>query len=150
MIDFNLTLNHAKENLDINQTIQFSINSLDEYDNAKEQIIQTINKTYNQNHDQYNWIINKEDELSFFLNEAGSNARLHGNKLKQITLILATNSYIIEFEQNKTFNPQNVANYNLKKNRGAGFKFYKSCKATIFFNNKTNANKIYFKQKIKN
>ena len=120
---------------------------MQDYDNAKEQIIQKINKRYNKSHDQYNWIINKEDELSFFLNEAGSNARLYGNKLKNITLYLSNSSYIIEYEQNKTFNPQNVATYNIKKNRGAGFKFYKSCKATIFFNNITNANKIFFFQR---
>ncbi len=124
------------------------------YGKAKWAIVDLLNEKYsrhfNEPVDLYNWLnYNESDEVSYFLNEAGSNT-LNYAELKMpaaFHLWLGQKGFVIGIEQEgKCFNALRVDQLRLRENEGAGFEFFRKCQSRIFFDNKENTKIIYFMQ----
>lgn len=124
---------------------------LDKYGNSKWEIINLLNQRYSSvlasGFDLYNWINkNKEDEVSYFLNEAGSNC-LNYSEFKapyRFQLWSGKKGFILGIEQKgKGFNAEEIHTQKLKENEGAAFKFFRECNSKIFFDDSVNAKIVY-------
>ena len=161
VIHFNYSLQEALKNIDHiehneefivhdNEEIRVLSNSCDiieQYAIGKEQVVSLINEVYSKNFDLHNWIKRDlNDEVSFFLNEAGSNV-LNYSQFKapsKFELFFGKKGFIIGIEQKgKSFNAKHIHDYNIKENEGMAFKFYKSCKNKIFFDHPQDTNIVY-------
>lgn len=123
---------------------------IERYGKIKWDIIDLINQRYSHllkdKFDLYNWLNkNQNDELSYFLNEAGSNC-LNYSQYKvpsKFHLWLGKEGFIVGIEQKgQGFNPQNIWQKKLKENEGAGFSFFEKCKNKIFFDDKEEARMV--------
>ena len=119
------------------------------YGKAKWQIVDLLNEQYNTNFDLHNWLKkDKNDGVSYFLNEAGSNC-LNYSEFKspaKFHLWLGRKGFIIGIEQKgKGFNAKEVYQQEIKTNEGNAFNFFKNCNQKVFFDNPNNAKIVFFK-----
>ncbi|MBS3123361.1 hypothetical protein J4437_01865 [Candidatus Woesearchaeota archaeon] len=130
------------------RTYQNSDALLETYTDIKWKIVKTINEIYSSRLlvpvVLENWLhnINKEDEVSYFLNEVGSNVLSHSQfkAPSKFHLWFGHNGFIIGIEQKGTgFDAEKINSHKLKNNEGAAFEFFRECKSTVFFDNPTEA-----------
>lgn len=141
--------NHYYNELNISEKIEHS-KKIENYIEAKWQIIELINQTYSKvlknKFDLYNWLYYKEDEVAYFLNEAGSNA-LNYSEFKmpsKFHLWLGSKGFLIGIEQEGNgFNAVKIDKERIKENEGAAFEFYRNCKSIVFFDNPEDAKVVY-------
>lgn len=124
---------------------------IDKYGKAKWALVDLLNQKYStvlkDKIDLYNWLnYNEQDEVSYFLNEAGSNC-LNYAQFKapyKFHLWLGEKGFIVAIEQKgQSFNALEVAEKNIKENEGAAFHFFKKCKSEIFFDNSEETNIVF-------
>jgi len=148
VIHFRHNLTAALQNIKSTDYKEFLVSNLEEYGEAKWQIVNLINQKFSTQHDLYNWIhYNEKDEVAYFLNEAGSNA-LHHDKIKKFHLWLGEQGFIIALEQESGFNAAEVDEKKIKNNEGAAFQFYRNCNSKIFFDKAEEA-KIVFMETLR-
>ncbi|MDP3733815.1 MAG: hypothetical protein Q8R37_01170 [Nanoarchaeota archaeon] len=170
-IHFNKTLPESLEKMNIKKyhtipihdsetlrTVQTSDEIIDRYGKAKWKIVDLLNGYYQQKvsttFDLYNWLHkNKDDEVSYFLSEAGSNCLNYATfkAPSEFHLWLGENSFIIGIEQKgDSFPAQKIDQQWLKENDGAAFTFFRECKSKIFFNHPEKATIVYLECFVKN
>ncbi len=126
---------------------------IEEYGSAKWSIAETLNQAYGTELktkvDLYNWLhYNQTDEVSYFLNEAGSNALNYsscssGKQPLQFRLWMGKKGFIIAVEQPDGFNALQVDSKRIKTNQGAAFSFFRRCKSIVFFDQPEEAKKVF-------
>ena len=124
---------------------------LQAYGQAKWNVVDTINEQYStfltSKFDLYNWLHeNKEDEVAYFLNEAGSNCLCYSEFKApfQFHLWLGKKGFIIGVEQKgQGFPAEKVLRDKIKDNKGAAFTFYQQCRSRIFFDRPKEARIVY-------
>lgn len=125
-----------------------------DYGKAKWAIVDLLNEKYSKFFvepiDLYNWLkYNSNDEVSYFLNEAGSNALNYAEQKKPTAfhLWLGEKGFVMGIEQEKKgFDAVRVDSLRLRENEGAGFDFFRNCRGKVFFDNRRNARLVYFMQ----
>ena len=154
---FNKTVQEALKDIESYQYQEFMVNEhnqpINNYAESKWQIVEMLNKTYSKvlkdKFDLYNWLYyNQEDEVAYFLNEAGSNVLNYSefNIPSKFHLWLGNKGFLIGIEQQgRGFNAAKIDKENIKENEGAAFEFYGNCKSTIFFDNPEDARIVYFR-----
>jgi hypothetical protein len=159
VIHFTKNLQEALHNIQLRELKTFPIHTKKEtrthhtsdtiisiYGDAKWAIIHHLNHHYNLSSDLHNWILKKEDEPAHFINEAGSNTLSHSEfkSPSKFHLWLGNKGFIIGVEQLGTgFNALEVHENKIKENKGAAFDFFRACKGSIFFDDKSNATVVY-------
>lgn len=126
------------------------------YGEAKWAIIDLLNENYSavlkMPFDLYHWLQGQaEDEVAYFLNEAGSNALNYADEKAPSAFHLwqGSKGFIIGIEQRgKGFNAWQIAALRCRKNEGFGFEFFRNCQGKVFFDNPLRAKVVYFLQKI--
>src|SRR3989338_1041460 len=126
---------------------------IEQYAAAKWGIVDLLNQTYSKilksKFDLYNWAThNTNDEVAYFLTEAGSNCMNYAQFKAPHTFHLwcGRNGFIIGIEQKgQPFPAQLIDEKNIKQNEGAAFEFYRKCKGIVFFDDPENSTIIYFK-----
>ncbi len=124
-----------------------------EYGNAKWAIVDLLNQEYSSSLqtsiDLHHWINHEEDdEVAYFLNEAGSNTLNYAEQRfpSAFRCWLGERGFILAIEQEgRGFAAERIHQQRIKVNEGAAFSFYRRCRATIFFDDPTNARVVYFK-----
>jgi len=162
-LDFSTTLQNALELIGFRGNYQQFIihdkeeerNNHDEiiglYGNAKWKIIDILNQNYSSvlkdKFDLYNWLNNNTgDEVSYFLNEAGSNVLNHSEfkAPSGFHLWMGENGFIIGIEQKgRGFDAELVNENMVKKNQGSAFQFFRNCKSKIFFDDHKDARMVF-------
>lgn len=121
------------------------------YGNTKWKIVDLLNERYStllkDKFDLYHWLdYNENDEVAYFLNEAGSNT-LHYAEFKapaHFHLWLGKKGFVIGIEQQgKGFDARRINDEKIKENEGAAFEFFRKCKSTIFFDDPREAKRVY-------
>ena len=148
MIDFEKKLGACFEKIELIEYKVFQISENQEYHDSKFAIVELINDKYGTKFDHENWLHYKEsDEVSYFLNEAGSNS-LHHSEFKapyRLCLWLGENGFMISIEQKgKGFDASFVDSHRIKENEGAAFEFYRKCKGEVFFDDEKETRVIYY------
>lgn len=148
MLNFQCTLAEALQDLDVQEYHEFNIHELEiitnaeeileKYGQAKWAIVDAVNQKLGTTFDLYNWLHYREDELAYFLNEAGSNT-LNYSQYKapaKFHLWLGRKGFIVGIEQKGLgFNAHEIDRNNKKQNEGAAFDFFRKAQSTIFFDN---------------
>ncbi|MBU0457325.1 MAG: hypothetical protein ABH824_05125 [Nanoarchaeota archaeon] len=164
VINFNKILPESLENIDFNRYCHFLIHEKEEvrtytnsdeiisnYGDAKWNIIDLLNEKFNSNFDLHNWINkNKDDEISYFLNEAGSNSLNHSQFKApyKFHLWLGEESFVIGIEQKgKGFNAKEIDDKRIKDNEGNAFEFFRNCKSEVFFDDCEDAKIVFIEFK---
>lgn len=163
-LHFNHNLAQALENINYSgESHQFLIHNtekerdvhsscgiVEKYGDVKHKVVNLINEKYGtilaNKFDLYNWILqNQEDEVAYFINEAGSNC-LSYSQLKaphMFHLWLGSKGFIIGIEQKGNgFNAEKIHHKKIKENKGAAFEFFRSCRNRIFFDDSNNAKMV--------
>ncbi len=145
MIDFQRSLQQSLTEISFQEHHSFT-----EYGAAQWAIVDVVNTRYNMllkdKFDLYHWLwYHEEDELAYFLIEAGSNALHAGQedekgKVPIFHLWLGSKGFIVGVEQEKTFNAQELCSLN--KERG-GLGFFQRAKQCVFFDHPRKTNIIY-------
>jgi len=125
---------------------------IERYGNAKWAIVDMLNEKYGallfNKFDLCNWLNkNKDDEVAYFLNEAGSNSLNYSQFLApfKFHIWLGRKGFVIGIEQKgKGFNAVKVNEEKLKENQGGAFTFFRQCKGSVFFDNAEDAKVVYF------
>ena len=128
---------------------------IEKYGHNKWAIVDILNEKYGEmmfnKFDLYNWLEkNKDDEVAYFLNEAGSNSLNYSEYLipSYFHLWLGKNGFVIGIEQKgKGFNAAKINEEMLQENKGGGFTFFRQCRNKIFFDNATDARVVYLEVK---
>ncbi len=124
------------------------------YGEAKWAIVDAVNTRYSamleKPFDLINWLHhNQEDELSYFLSEAGSNS-LHHSSLGApacFHLWMGENGFVVGVQQNGDgFNAEQVSSQRIMDNKGAAFTFFRNCQGSVFFDDSSNAKVVYFEK----
>ena len=147
-INFTKTLPQALENIEHDVHHQIFVHDgvrdlnnscavIEKYGQAKWQVVDLVNERFNSDFDLHNWLNkNKDDELAYFLNEAGSNC-LNYSEHKvpyQFHLWLGKKGFVVGIEQlGKCFDAQHVQEHKIKGNEGAAFEFFRNCQSEVFF-----------------
>lgn len=118
---------------------------LNRYGEAKWAVIELLNNHYAQNdvhYDLYNWLLeNKEDEVAYFLNEAGSNCLSHSQYKtpSKFKVWLGKKGFVIGMEQKgKGFSIEEAI-----QNAGGFFGFFAQSKSIIFFDQRYKARTVF-------
>jgi len=127
---------------------------IDVYGKTKWAIVDLLNNNYSHTikdkFDLYNWLNhNTNDEVSFFLNEAGSNCLNYSEHKTphKFHLWLGEKGFIIGIEQQGNgFNAVNVDENRIKENEGRAFDFFRECQNEVFFDDANEARIIFFEQ----
>ena len=122
------------------------------YGETKWAIIDLLNEKYGailfNKFDLYNWLEkNKDDEVAYFLNEAGSNSLNYSQFLtpSRFHLWLGKKGFVIGIEKKgKGFNAVKVDEEKLKENKGGAFGFFRECRNLVFFDDAEDARIVYF------
>ena len=125
---------------------------IEHYGNTKWAIIDLLNEKYGallfNKFDLYHWLEkNKEDEVAYFLNEAGSNSLNYSQYLTpwRFHLWLGKKGFVIGIEQKgRGFDAIKVNDEKIKEHQGGAFQFFRECKNAVFFDNAENAKVVYF------
>ncbi len=136
---------HEKE---VQRDVHSSCEIVEKYADAKHEVIEAINQYHPQfSFDLMNWINkNENDEVSYFLNEVGSNVLSHSEfkAPHKFHIWFGKKGFIIGVEQRgKGFDAEEVHRQKLKENEGTAFNFFRNCKSKIFFNDSKNANLVF-------
>lgn len=126
------------------------------YGSAKFRIVELLNQRYAQHFssliDLHNWLYHRqEDEVAYFLNEAGSNAINHSDYKApaRFHLWLGENGFLIGVEQKgKSFAVGELTKSLRQTKGGDGSRFFQACQGTIFFDNPKEAKVVYFHQNL--
>jgi hypothetical protein len=137
------------------RTHEISDEVIEKYGQAKWDIIDRLNEKYGallfNKFDLYNWLEkNKEDEVAYFLNEAGSNSLNYSEYLApyRFHLWLGKKGFVIGIEQKGTgFNAIKIDEERKKENQGGAFTFFRECKNVVFFDNVEEARVVYLEVK---
>lgn len=160
VIDFEKKLQEALDLIEKREYHQIEVHTLEKkrvdetisvYGNAKWKIVDLLNQNYSKiltkEFDLYNWLIYKEDdEVAYFLNEAGSNTLNYSQfgAPSKFHLWIGENGFIIGIEQKGLgFNAVKINSERLKENQGAAFEFFRNCKNKIFFDNPTESRTVF-------
>jgi len=123
---------------------------IEKYGRAKWQVVDLVNEQFSavlkDKFDLYNWLNHREeDELAYFLNEAGSNC-LNYAEFKvpwRMHLWLGKKGFVVGMEQKgHGFNASAVDEKRLKENEGAAFEFFRNCRSQIFFDDAREARMV--------
>ena len=128
---------------------------IEQYGDAKWAIVDLLNEEYGallfNKFDLHNWLDkNKDDEVAYFLNEAGSNSLNYSEYLApfRFHLWLGKKGFVIGIEQKgKGFNAVKVNEGKSKENQGGAFQFFRECKNAVFFDNAEEARVVYLEVK---
>lgn len=136
------------------RTLKNSDELISRYAEAKEKIVELLNKEYAEERKPFaleNWLLKKEeDEVAYFLNEAGANVLFHSAQKipAQFQLWLGKRGFVIGIEQQgggfhveKAL--QKAALLQQKNRGGRGFAFFQKCKATVFFDDAKEARIVF-------
>ena len=123
---------------------------IEHYGKKKWEIVDLLNEKYSQvlqdKFDLYNWLnFDENDEVAYFLNEAGSNAiNYSDHKIPyKFHLWLGEKGFIIGVEQlGRGFNAVEINKKRSKENEGAAFDFFRKCKSSIFFDDPEEARMV--------
>ncbi len=172
VIQFNQTLPAALQEIEFTEHQEWIVHEKEEertypisdelvgkYGGFKWAIVDLLNQKYNSTlnekfnlalpgkFDLYNWINkNQEDEVAYFLNEAGSNCLNHSEFKAPYKshLWLGRKGFVIGLEQKgKGFDAEAVHQQKIKENEGAAFEFFRNCNSKIFFDNPENARVVF-------
>lgn len=124
---------------------------IERYGHAKWAIVDLLNEKYGallfNKFDLHNWLDkNKDDEVAYFLNEAGSNSLNYSEFLApyKFHLWLGKNGFVIAIEQKgRGFNALKIDEERVKDNQGGAFTFFRDCKSIIFFDDAEEARILY-------
>lgn len=130
------------------------------YGRAKWKIVDALNERYHSvipgnlikgKFDLYHWLYyQEEDELAYFLNEAGSNT-LNYSEFKapyRFLLWLGEKGFVIGIEQKgKGFPAEEIDRQGRKENEGAAFDFFRRCRSRIFFDDVKEARIVFMEWK---
>ena len=168
VIHFSNNLQQALENIQNFKQIRIPVYALDQvrshqisdeviakYGEAKWAVIDFLNEEYGEillnKFNLHHWLEkNKEDEIAYFLNEAGSNSLNYSEYLAPsgFHLWLGKKGFVIGIEQKgKGFNAIEVDTRRTQVNQGGGFAFFRECRNKIFFDNAMDAKIVYFEVK---
>lgn len=144
--------------LETARTIKTSDEIIDRYGKAKWKIVDLLNEHYHKKlktpFDLYNWLHKKkDDEVSYFLSEAGSNCLNYATfkAPSQFHLWLGDNGFIIGIEQKgNSFPARMIDEEKRKENDGAAFTFFRTCNNSIFFNHPEKTTIVYMEYVIDN
>lgn len=165
VLDFTKNLQQALEHIDFSgEGYELPVYSVEEarshfisdeviakYGQAKWAIVDLLNEKYGallfNRFDLHNWLNkNKDDEVAYFLNEAGSNSLNHSQFLAPscFYLWLGKNGFVIGIEQKgKGFNAVKVHEEKIQEHQGGAFAFFRECKSMVFFDNPEEARVVY-------
>jgi len=138
---------HEDENIAKNNSTEF----VNKYGDCKWKVVDILNENYglflDEPVDLHNWLnFNQNDEVAYFLSEAGSNV-LNYSQFKaphKFHLWLGQKGFVLAIEQKGSgFPAEEVHNNKVKEGEGAAFDFYRNCKSKIFFDDKDNAKIVY-------
>ncbi len=168
-LNFTKNLHEALENINFKEYHEFivyeqetvrdvysSCGIVERYGQQKWKIIDLLNDQFSSvikdKFDLYNWLNhNQNDELAYFLNEAGSNSLNHSDfkAPAKFQVWVGEKGFIVGIEQKgKGFDALEVDYQKIKKNEGAAFDFFRNCQNEVFFDNPKEAKTIYFEWKI--
>jgi|SRR3989338_2052639 len=169
VLNFTKTLSEALENIDFTgegyelpiyseekaRSHLISDEIVAKYGYAKWAIVDSLNEKYGalliNKFDLYNWLEkNKDDEVAYFLNEAGSNSLNYSQYLapSHFHLWLGRKGFLIGIEQKgKGFNAAKINDERIKEHQGGAFTFFRECKNKVFFDNPEEARVVYFEVK---
>lgn len=169
VLDFTQTLQCALENIGFFgehyelpvyepeeiRTHLISDSVIEQYGNAKWAVVDLLNEKYGailfNKFDLHNWLEkNQDDEVAYFLNEAGSNSLNYSQFLAPsgFHLWLGKKGFVIGIEQKgKGFNAVKVHEEKLKEHLGGAFQFFRECKNAVFFDNAEEARVVYLEVK---
>ena len=120
---------------------------IEHYGKQKWQVVDLINQKFNSKFNLYNWLEhNTDDEVAYFLNEAGSNCLNHSDHKipHRFHLWLGSKGFIIGVEQlGKGFNALEIDEKRIKKNEGAAFEFFRNCQSHVFFDDPEEAKLVF-------
>jgi len=120
---------------------------IEHYGKQKWQVVDLINQKFNSKFDLYNWLeFNQNDEVAYFLNEAGSNCLNYSDHKipHKFHLWLGSKGFIIGIEQlGKGFNALEIEEKRIRNNEGAAFQFFRNCRSSIFFDNAEEAKVVF-------
>lgn len=125
--------------------VQYSSQTHDDNFNPENFHNENSNKTNSnkKNYDLYHWLLeNKEDEVAYFLNEAGSNCLTHSQYKapSKFRLWLGKKGFILSLEQKGAgFAAQEIA----QKKPGGFFTFFKQSRSIIFFDYPEKARAVF-------
>ena len=137
------------------RTYMISDEVIGQYGDAKWSVVDILNEKYGallfNKFDLHNWLEkNWEDEVAYFLNEAGSNSLNYSEFLAPFCfhLWLGKKGFVIGIEQKgKGFNAKKINEEKLKENKGGAFAFFRACKNVVFFDDPENAKIAYLELK---
>lgn len=168
VLSFTKTLSEALESIqffayhefvvydaEVMRTYAISDSVIEQYGQAKWAIVDVLNEEYGtflfNKFDLYNWLEkNKDDEVAYFLNEAGSNSLNYSEYLapSKFHLWLGKKGFMIGIEQKgKGFDAVKINEEKIKENQGGAFLFFRECKNTVFFDNPGDARVVYLEVK---
>ncbi len=167
-LDFNLTLQEALRSISFSgESRKYLVHEIEEkitekhselirhYGEAKWNIVDLLNQHYSQllenPFDLYNWLNhNEQDELAYFLNEAGSNCLNHSEYKApyKFHVWLGHKGFIVGIEQKgRGFPAHKVHHQKIKSNEGAAFDFFRKSKSRIFFDDPHEAKMVFMEFK---
>lgn len=128
---------------------------IEQYGDAKWAIVDILNEKYGalllNKFDLHNWLEkNQDDEVAYFLNEAGSNSLNYSEYLapSRFQLWLGKKGFVIGIEQKgKGFNAVKVHDEKLKENQGGAFAFFRECLNAVFFDDAESVRTVYLEVK---
>ncbi|MBI2662401.1 hypothetical protein HYX11_03000, partial [Candidatus Woesearchaeota archaeon] len=95
----------------------------------------------------YNWLRhNANDEVAYFLSETGANCLNYSlfRAPHKFHLWLGKKGFVIGIEQKgRGFPAALIHEQQRKKNEGAAFEFFRTCKSEIFFDDENSAKVVY-------
>jgi len=161
-INFDHNLERALKNIEFSeQSHEFIVHEheheaehgqiIEKYGDYKWRIVDLLNENYglflDEPIDLHNWLnFNEQDEVAYFLSEAGSNV-LNYSQFKapfKYHLWLGSKGFIIAIEQKgQGFPAQEVHHQKIKDGEGAAFDFYRNCKSKVFFDDPKEARIVY-------
>jgi len=160
VLDFSTTLHHALTVIEAQSSKEFIVHAAEEektFENAcsivelhgsiKWQIIDLLNEHYQTNFCLSHWLHSNEDEVSSFLNEAGSNVLSHSTFKApyQFLLWLGKKGFILGIQQKGSgFPAEDINQHRIKDNEGRAFDFFRQCQQTVFFDDSKDARIVYF------
>lgn len=128
---------------------------VERYGEMKWKVVDLINEQYNtllkSKFDLYNWLHhNEDDELAYFLNEAGSNCLNHSQYKAPFKFHIwqGKKGFIVGIEQKgRGFPAYKVHKEKIKSNEGAAFEFFQNCQSTVFFDDPKDARMVFLEYK---
>ncbi|MEK6863225.1 MAG: hypothetical protein AABW53_00855 [Nanoarchaeota archaeon] len=129
---------------------------IETYGNAKWAVIDILNEKYgpvmSNPFDLHHWLEkNDDDEVAYFLNEAGSNSLNYSQYLVpwRFHLWLGKKGFVIGIEQKGDgFNAVKIHEEKLHRHLGGAFNFFRWCKSAVFFDNPEEARVVYLEAKL--